>query len=114
MRSFSYWSPTEVVFGKGTESQTADYVKKYGGSKVFTVYGGGSVVRSGLMGRINDALDKAGIAHMEFGGAQPNPYVNHAMEGVAKAIEFGADFVLVSSYFVMAGRLPSETESSSN
>ena len=35
MHKFDYWSPTEVVFGKGREGETAAYVKKYGGSKVF-------------------------------------------------------------------------------
>ena len=29
MHNFTYWSPTEVVFGKDTENQTAAYVKKY-------------------------------------------------------------------------------------
>ena len=94
MHNFTYWSPTEVVFGKDTENQTAAYVKKYGGSRVFIVYGGGSVVRSGLMGRVTAALDAAGIAHAEFGGVQPNPSLEKAKEGVAEAIKFGADFIL--------------------
>ena len=94
MEKFTYWSPTEVVFGKDTECEIATYVKKYGGSRVFIVYGGGSVVRSGLMGRVTEALDKAGIAHAEFGGVQPNPSLEHAKEGIAQAIAFGADFIL--------------------
>ena len=68
MHSFTYWSPTEVVFGKDTESQTAAYVKKYGGSRVFIVYGGGSVVNSGLLERVEKTLDEAGIVHEAFGG----------------------------------------------
>ena len=28
--NFNYYSPTEVVFGKGTHAQTGAYVKKYG------------------------------------------------------------------------------------
>lgn len=94
MQSFTYWSPTEVVFGKDTEGRIAKYVKKYGGSKVFIVYGGGSVVRSGLLGRVTAALDEAGVAHAEFGGVQPNPSLEHAKEGIAQAIAFGADFIL--------------------
>lgn len=49
MNNFAFYSPTEFVFGKGTESQTAELVKKYKGTKVMIVYGGGSVVRSGLL-----------------------------------------------------------------
>ena len=94
MHSFTYWSPTEVVFGKDTESQTAAYVKKYGGSRVFIVYGGGSVVNSGLLERVEKTLDEAGIAHEAFGGVQPNPSLEKAKEGIAAAIEFGADFIL--------------------
>lgn len=30
--NFNYYSPTEVVFGKGTHAQTGAYVKKYGGT----------------------------------------------------------------------------------
>ena len=42
MQSFEYYSPTEIVFGKGAESKTADKIMKHGGSRVFIVYGGGS------------------------------------------------------------------------
>ena len=78
MHSFTYWPPTEVVFGREAELQVAEYVKKYGGSRVFLVYGGGSVVRSGLLGRVTAALDQAGLAHQEFGGVQPNPLLEKA------------------------------------
>ena len=47
MNNFTFYSPTEFVFGRETESRTAELVKKYGGSKVLIVYGGGSVIRSG-------------------------------------------------------------------
>ena len=49
MNNFTFYSPTEFVFGKGTEMQTGELVRKYGASKVLIVYGGGSVVRSGLL-----------------------------------------------------------------
>ena len=94
MHKFDYWSPTEVVFGKGREGETAAYVKKYGGSKVLLVYGGGSVERSGLLQRVKEQLDAAGIGYAEFGGVQPNPTVEYAREGVKRAIESQADFIL--------------------
>lgn len=94
MQSFTYYAPTEVVFGRGTEAQCADYVKKFGGSRVFVVYGGGSVVRSGLLEKVTGALAKAGLAAEVFGGAKANPTLDHARQGVEKAIAFGADFIL--------------------
>lgn len=94
MQKFTYYSPTEVVFGKDAEARTAECVSKYGGTKVFLVYGGGSAVRSGLIGRVEQMLKDAGIACECFGGAQPNPTLQHAREGVEKAIAFGANFIL--------------------
>ena len=31
MQGFTYYAPTEVVFGKETEEQTGRLIKKYGG-----------------------------------------------------------------------------------
>ena len=48
MDQFIQYTPTEVVFGKETENQAGAEVKKWGGTKVLVVYGGGSAKRSGL------------------------------------------------------------------
>ena len=49
MQAFTYLCPTEVVFGKDAQEQAAGYVRKYGGRRILLVYGGGSIVRSGLL-----------------------------------------------------------------
>lgn len=61
MNNFAFYSPTEFVFGKGTESQTAELVKKYKGTKVMIVYGGGSVVRSGLLDKVKNTSTKQAL-----------------------------------------------------
>lgn len=94
MHSFTFYSPTEVVFGPDTELQAAELVQKYGGSRVFVVYGGGSVQRSGLLERVTKVLTDAGLAVECYGGAKPNPTLEHARDGVRKAIGFGANLVL--------------------
>lgn len=94
MENFVQYAPTEVIFGKGIENQTGEEVKKWGGSRVLLVYGGGSAVRSGLIGRVEQSLTEAGIAYEEFGGVKPNPRLAFAEEGVQKALTFGADFIL--------------------
>ena len=94
MENFVQYAPTEVIFGKGTENQTGEEVKKWGGSRVLLVYGGGSAVRSGLIGRVEQSLTEAGIAYEEFGGVKPTPRLAFAEEGVQKALAFGADFIL--------------------
>ena len=94
MRSFQYYMKTEVAFGAGKESETAGLVRKHGGSRCLVVYGGGSVVRSGLLDRICKGLTDADIAYETFGGVQPNPRLAHAKKGVEQAISMDADFIL--------------------
>ena len=52
MENFIFYSPTFFAFGKDRESDCGELVKRFGGSKVLFHYGGGSVVRSGLLGRV--------------------------------------------------------------
>lgn len=94
MNNFTFYSPTEFVFGRKTESRTAELVKKYGGSKVLIVYGGGSVTRSGLLARVESVLSDAGIAYVELGGIQPNPTDPKVYEGIELGRRKGIDFIL--------------------
>ena len=94
MQNFVYYAPTEVIFGKDAEAQTAAAVSRWNGSRVLIVYGGGSVRRSGLLQRIQSELDAADIAWTEIGGVQPNPRLSLAEKGVKQALDFNADFIL--------------------
>jgi len=94
MQGFTYYTPTEILFGQGVENQTAEMVKKHGGTKLMVVYGEGSVVKSGLLEKITTLLTGAGIQFLKYGGATPNPHLSFAREGVKAALDFGADFVL--------------------
>ncbi|MCL2816743.1 MAG: iron-containing alcohol dehydrogenase [Oscillospiraceae bacterium] len=94
MQSFVFHSPTEIMFGKGGEEKTAQLIKKYSGTKVLVVIGGGSVIKSGLLKKITDNLDSENIYYCVFGGVQPNPLLSHARDGVKLAIDSGADFIL--------------------
>ena len=94
MQKFIQYTPTEILFGENTQAEVGKEVKKWGGSRVFIVYGGGSVKKSGLLAQVEEALEKEGLAYEEFGGVKPNPRMAYAQEGVEKAIEFGADFLL--------------------
>lgn len=94
MHSFTQYMPTKIVFGKDTESQTGELAKQCGATKVFVVYGGGSVVRSGLLDRVTASLEEAGLEYKVLGGVQPNPRLSFAREAVKQAQEFGTDFSL--------------------
>ena len=93
MDNFKFYAPTEVIFGKDTENETGETAAKYG-KKALLVYGKGSVVKSGLLGRVEKSLTDAGIEYKEFGGAKPNPTLAHAEEGVKEAVSFGADMII--------------------
>ena len=85
MLNFHFYSPTEFVFGRGTENNAGELVRKYGGTKVLIHYGGGSVMKSGLYDRIVKSLDVAGLAHVSLGGARPNPVDTLVYEGIGLA-----------------------------
>ena len=63
MVNFEYYTPTKVVFGKDRENEVGKLVKAYGGTKVLVHFGGGSVVRSGLLDRVKKSLEEYGIAY---------------------------------------------------
>ena len=94
MQEFSFCCPTEIVFGRGTEERTAELLKKYGAHRVFVIYGGGSVVRSGLLARVERVITANGLAFRVMGGVQPNPRLSLAREAIREAISFEADFIL--------------------
>ena len=68
MNNIIFQSPTEFVFGKDTENQVGKLCRKYGAKKVLIGYGGGSVVRSGLLKKVEEALTAEGMTFMEMGG----------------------------------------------
>ncbi len=94
MFDFQYFTPTKVVFGKGAEKNTAALIREFGGKKVLIHYGGGSVVRSGLLKRVQDNLDEAGISYVTLGGAVPNPHLGLVYEGIELCKKENIDFLL--------------------
>lgn len=91
---FTYYSPTKVVFGKGRERETGVLVKERGAQKVLILYGGKSAQKSGLLFRVTDSLEQAGIAYAALGGVTPNPRLSFVRMGTQKAREEGIDLIL--------------------
>lgn len=94
MFDFKYFTPTKVLFGKNTEDKVAELIQEFGGKKVLIHYGGGSVIRSGLMQRVTDKLDAAGISYVKLGGAVPNPHLSLVYKGIELCKKEGVDFLL--------------------
>ena len=94
MENFSFYAPTYFQFGKDAEYQAGDLVKKFGGTKVLIHYGGGSVIRSGLLDRVKDSLKSAGLDYVELGGVKPNPRSGLVYEGIDLCKKENVDFIL--------------------
>ena len=92
--NFTFYSPTEIVFGRGAHTETAAYVQKYHGTKVLVVYGSERVVKSGLMESIVAPMRAAGIACHLLGGVVPNPHIGKVYEGIEIGKREGVDFLL--------------------
>ncbi len=91
---FTLYTPTKVVFGHDAELQAGALIRAAGGTRVLIHYGGQSAVRSGLLSRVEAALDAAGLFHVSLGGVVPNPRLEKVYEGVALCKQHGVDFLL--------------------
>ena len=94
MDNFVFYSPTEFVFGKETELQTGKLAKKHGATNALVVFGGGSVIKSGLLDRVEKSLNESGIKYTLFGGIQPNPVDIKVYEAIDIARKEGIDFII--------------------
>ena len=94
MLNFEFCSPTKFVFGRDTQHQVGKLVLEAGGTRALIVYGGGSVVRSGLLDQVKASLEAAGVPYCELGGVKPNPRSDLVYEGIRLCRENNCDFVL--------------------
>ena len=94
MQAFEFYSPTQIIFGPGTESQAGRQAAAWGAHRVLVVYGGQSAVKSGLLDRILTSLAQCGLPYETLGGVRPNPRLSLVREGIQKALDSGADFLL--------------------
>lgn len=82
MDNFVYYAPTKFVFGRYTEKRIGELAKEFGGTRALVVYGGGSAVRSGAVGRAVRSLHAAGFDTFNLEGIQPNPADDRVREGI--------------------------------
>lgn len=90
MKNFDIHNPTHILFGKGRIADLNDQIPA--DAKVMILYGGGSAERTGVLGKVRQAL--AGRSVVEFGGIEPNPRYATALKAVDLIGETGATFLL--------------------
>ena len=94
MENFTFYSPTLFAFGRGEAANTGALVRRFGGTRVLLVTGGGSVKANGAYQAVIASLTAAGLPYAELSGVQPNPRSGKVYEGIDAVRREGLDFVL--------------------
>ena len=94
MNNFNFYSPTYFVFGNECENEAGKYVKRFGGTRVLIHFGGGSVLKNGLLDRVKASLSAEGISFSELGSVVPNPRSGLVYKGIEICKNKKIDFIL--------------------
>ena len=94
MKDFTYRLPTRFVFGHGAEKKAGEELAALGVTRVLIHYGGGSAVKSGLIGRLEEDLRAHGMTVLTLSGAKPNPRDDKVYEGIELVRREKIDFIL--------------------
>lgn len=92
MRNFDYQTPTRLIFGDGVVEKLPEVMSQLG-RKVLLTYGGGSIKKIGLYGKVKELLKDFEI--YELSGIEPNPkYSTSVVDGVRICKEKAVDVIL--------------------
>ena len=76
-----YFIPSVNVLGKDTVSEIGEHIKRQNGTKALVVTDS-VLVEIGIVKKVTDHLESAGIDFVVFDGVQPNPTVSNVEEGL--------------------------------
>lgn len=94
MENFTFYASTYFAFGRDSERQAGELVRKFGGTKVLLHYGSGSIKKNGVFEKVTASLDDAGVPWVELGGVVPNPRSGLVYRGIDLCRAERVDFVL--------------------
>jgi NADP-dependent alcohol dehydrogenase len=90
MTDFEFYNPVKIFFGKDQVSKIASQIPA--GNKIMLLYGGGSIFKNGVYDKVKEALKRFDV--IQFGGIEPNPKYETAMNAVEIIKEKKIDFLL--------------------
>jgi alcohol dehydrogenase class IV len=93
MKHFTYFAPTEIIFGWGCLKEIGALAARYG-RKALVVTGHTSPSGAALYGRVQKLLAGAGVEAAHFDGVIANPTTDVVSAGAKMAKEFGAGLVI--------------------
>ncbi|WP_163338529.1 iron-containing alcohol dehydrogenase [Desulfopila sp. IMCC35008] len=92
MQNFSFYNPTNIVFGEGQLRELDNLVPK--NAKVLVTYGGGSAKSTGLLDKVKSELVKSNREVLEFAGIPANPKLEVLIKAIELVREEKIDFLL--------------------
>lgn len=93
MFNFTFHNPTRIIFGKDTIAQLHKYVPA--NARVLVLYGGGSVLRNGVLAAVRTALAEGPDRKVfEFAGIEPNPHFETCLKAIDLIRTEQCDFLL--------------------
>lgn len=91
--NFTYFMPTEIIFGPGTLEKLATV--RLPGKKALLVIGSGNSMRKhGYLDRVTSYLKQNNVDYVVYDKILPNPIADHVAEGAKLAEENECDFVI--------------------
>lgn len=95
IHNFEYLWSTKVLMGDACIDKLGSVIAADGASNVMLHYGGGDYLWStGLMDRITDSLERAGLKWVMLGGVKPNPRLSLVYDGIKIAKEQEIDYIV--------------------
>lgn len=80
-------------FGKGAREELAPEIKKRGFKKAFVVTDK-SLAECGVINKVTDVLEKAGIPFEVYSEVKPNPTIKNVTDGIEACKKSGADVIV--------------------
>lgn len=93
MKNFSYYQPTEIIYGEGRINEIGEVVKKYGKKCLLVTTPVFPSVEAQYT-KVKNILSDSGIEVAHFDNVQPNPTTDIITAGAEMAKSFGAEAVI--------------------
>lgn len=94
MNNFTFYSPTKIYFGRGTENSVGDILSERKIDNVLVVIGRGSVRQNGLLNRVEISLKENGIKYHILEGVRANPTFDLVKVGIDFVRQHKISFIL--------------------
>lgn len=94
MKDFSYYLPVHIQFGWNASERIGELTASWGNRALIVTGNGGSARRSGVLERVETALQRQEITYAVYDGVVPNPGFQEVEAGAAAAKAMQAQFVI--------------------